>query len=49
MGWSATEHWQGERFRVFQYDIYPPFASLDKTQRLAASHWLVGIECVPQA
>ena len=24
------------------------FASLDKTQRLAASHWLVGIECVPQ-
>ena len=25
------------------------FASLDKTQRVAASHWLVGIECVPQA
>ena len=24
------------------------FASLDKTQRIAASHWLVGIECVPQ-
>ena len=24
------------------------FASLDKTQRVAASHWLVGIECVPQ-
>lgn len=23
------------------------FASLDKTQRVAASHWLVGIECVP--
>ena len=23
------------------------FASLDKTQRIAASHWLVGIECVP--
>ena len=25
------------------------FASLDKTQRVAASHWLVGIECVPGA
>ena len=25
------------------------FASLDKTQRFAASHWLVGIECVPRA
>ena len=25
------------------------FASLDKTQRAAASHWLVGIECVPSA
>jgi uncharacterized protein len=25
------------------------FASLDKTQRVAASHWLVGMECVPQA
>ena len=23
------------------------FASLDKTQRVAASHWLVEIECVP--
>ena len=23
------------------------FASLDKTQRVAASHWLLGIECVP--
>jgi uncharacterized protein len=25
------------------------FASLDKTQRVAASHWLIGIECVPPA
>ena len=25
------------------------FASLDKTQRVAASQWLVGIECVPGA
>jgi uncharacterized protein len=25
------------------------FASLDKTQRVAAGHWLVGIECVPGA
>ena len=25
------------------------FATLDKTQRVAASHWLVGIECVPDA
>ena len=25
------------------------FASLDKTQRVVASHWLVGIECVPPA
>ena len=25
------------------------FASLDKTQRVAASHWLAGIECVPAA
>ena len=25
------------------------FASLDKTQRDAASHWLIGIECVPPA
>lgn len=25
------------------------FASLDKAQRVAASHWLVGIECVPPA
>ena len=25
------------------------FASMDKTQRVAASHWLVGIECVPEA
>ena len=24
------------------------FASLDETQRIAASHWLVGIECIPQ-
>ncbi len=24
------------------------FASLDKTQRLAASQWLLGIECVPR-
>ncbi len=24
------------------------FASFDKIQRIAASHWLVGIECVPQ-
>lgn len=24
------------------------FASLDKTQRIAASHWLLGIECLPQ-
>ena len=24
------------------------FASVDKTQRVAASFWLVGIECVPQ-
>ena len=24
------------------------FASLDKTQRAAASHWLLGIECVPE-
>jgi uncharacterized protein len=24
------------------------FASLDKTQRVAASHWLLGIECVPE-
>ena len=24
------------------------FASLDKIQRVAASHWLAGIECVPQ-
>jgi uncharacterized protein len=24
------------------------FASLDKTQRMAASHWLLGIECVPE-
>ena len=24
------------------------FASLDKTQRIAARHWLVGIECVPR-
>jgi hypothetical protein len=25
------------------------FASLDKTQRIAAGHWLRGIECVPEA
>ena len=25
------------------------FASLDNTQRIAASHWLVGIDCVPGA
>ena len=25
------------------------FASLDKTQRVAAGHWLVGVECVPGA
>ncbi len=25
------------------------FASLDKTQRIAAGQWLVGVECVPQA
>ncbi len=25
------------------------FASLDRTQRVAASHWLAGIECVPPA
>ncbi len=25
------------------------FASLDKTQRMAAGQWLVGIECVPPA
>jgi predicted nucleic acid-binding protein len=24
------------------------FASLDKTQRIAAGHWLRGIECVPE-
>ncbi len=25
------------------------FASFDKIQRVAASHWLTGIECVPQS
>jgi predicted nucleic acid-binding protein len=25
------------------------FASLDKTQRVAAEQWLVGVDCVPQA
>jgi uncharacterized protein len=24
------------------------YGSLDKTQRVAASHWLLGIECVPE-
>ena len=25
------------------------FASLDRTQRVAASHWPMGVECVPGA